>query len=107
MEYHLMLDPRLDLSARDFADAWNASPDCRAAAFARLAEGAPAQFDPALAQAGQIVLEGLLLGAAGNALYDLLKALFIRKGICRKIDIVEITRPDGVHILVTSIVEEE
>jgi len=107
MEYHLTLDPRFDLSAREFADAWNASPACRATALARPEEGAPAQFDPSLAQAGQIVLEGLLIGAAGNALYDLLKALFIRKGIRRKIEIVEVTRPDGAHILVTSIVEEE
>jgi hypothetical protein len=107
MKYQLALDPEIGLSAGDFAAAWNASAECQQAAQALLVSPPSVGYDPAALAAAQVVLETLLLGVASSALYDMIKALFVRKGIRRKIEIHEVTQANGTHILVVSIVEEE
>jgi hypothetical protein len=97
MDYSVYLAPELGIRPQDFAAAWNETPECRASA----------QYtDPMLAWAATTVLLPLALGVGSNVLYDLIKKALARRGIQRRVEIMETTRSDGSRLLVVKIVEE-
>lgn len=102
MEYQIVLAPDLDLSPADFVAAWNKDPEHRAKAEARLDSAAAHAYDPFVAGA-IAVLVTLGGGIATNALYDLLKQLFVKRGEHRRIKITTVKRPDGSEIQVIDI----
>ena len=103
MKTEVALSPKLNLSPAEFARAWNASPQHRAAALAHTPDGITKSYDPALAQ--QIVLD-LTLGVMGGLIVELIKELFIQEGVKKRIRAKEITLPDGTHIFTVDIEEE-
>jgi hypothetical protein len=100
--YQITLAPELGVTPQELAEAWNASAACRAVAEAAVGRPKGAQFDPSVAV---MVLSGLALGVAGNALYDLLKELLIRQGVRRRTKIVQVEQPDGTRLLVVTVEE--
>jgi hypothetical protein len=106
MDYQIALSPELGLSPKDFADAWNEAPDCRAAAQATLSRPSSAQYDPTLLTVTLTVLSSLALGVASNALYDLIKELLMEQGVRKRTEIVQVEQPDGSRMLVVTITEE-
>ena len=106
MDYHIALSPELDLSPEKFAAAWNETPECRDLAQARLSQTQGAQFYGTLLTVTLTVLGSLALGAAGNALYDLIKETLMRQGVRKRTEIVHLEQPDGSRLLVVTVVEE-
>ena len=106
MDVHLALAPGLGLSAADFCQAWNDTPPCRAAAEARPAEPDAVQFNPELVSAAVTLLGTVAVGLATNALYDLIKAALLQRGVHKRTDLIQIDPPDGTRLIVIAIVEE-
>ena len=106
MDYHVALSPELDLSPEKFAAAWNEAPECRDLAQARLSQTRSAQFYGTLLTVTLTVLSSLVLGAAGNALYDLIKELLWQQGVRKRTEIVQLEQPDGSRLLVVTMGEE-
>jgi hypothetical protein len=102
MEVQITLSPELGATPQALAEAWNAAPGCRAVAQASVGRPKGAQFDPSVAV---MVLSGLALGVASNALYDLLKELLIQQGVRRRTQIVQVEQPDGARLLVVTVEE--
>jgi hypothetical protein len=102
----IVIDPSLDLSARDFAAAWNAESECRKVAAAEAAAGPAQSYDPAWAEVVNLILLPLALGVAGNALYDLIKRAVLQAGVRRRTRIVTYSQPDGSELTVVTIDEE-
>ncbi|HEV2581091.1 MAG TPA: hypothetical protein VGT44_09580 [Ktedonobacteraceae bacterium] len=74
--YQVAISPDLDISAEEFAIAWNADPDARDLATAHFAEEKAAQFiDPTLLVAALLSVPA---NVASAALYDLMKAVIER-----------------------------
>ena len=106
MTTRIIFDPALKLSSSDFADAWNDSPKHRDAAAAHYEPPRYQSFDPALADAGRVVLEALAMGLLTNAVWDLVKELLFKQGVRKKTTYQEITQPDGTQILIITVEEE-
>ncbi len=77
-EYQIALSPDLGLSSADFITVWNEDTETYAIAEARLAPSSSTQYDPTLVAA---ILLSIGTGIAGNALYDLIKQILVKKGI--------------------------
>ncbi len=99
MDYQIALDPA------DFVAAWNENAACRTIADARLAPSNSTRYDPFLLGAIAI-LSSVGLGVATNAIYDLIKQLFVKHGVQKHIKITQLDQPDGTHLLVIQIEEE-
>src|SRR5579863_4935058 len=104
-KYHIALSPDLGLSPADFVAAWNEDAAARTNGETQLAESISKDYlDPTLVN--EIVLS-LTTGIVGNALYDLIKAVLLKKGIHKKhTHIHETKKPDGTRLLVVDIDEE-
>ena len=102
MEYQIAFAPELDLSPADFVAAWNEDPESRAKAEACLDSAGVRAYDPFVAGA-IAVLVTLGGGVATNALYDLLKQLFVKRGEHRHIRITTVKKPDGSEIQIIDI----
>ena len=119
MDYQIALDPALQLSTEEFASAWNGSPDCRTLAEAR-PEGSGVAYEP-LAAAAYVLLTvvgAAALAAGKDLLKDELKEKI--KGVLkrllgrdeseaqgrRRLDIVQLDRPDGTRMLIVRQIEE-
>jgi hypothetical protein len=106
MDYSVYLAPELGIRPQDFAAAWNETPECRDQGAARLEAAASAQYtDPMLAWAATMVVLPLVVNLASSALYDLIRKALARRGVQKRVEITEITRPDGSRLLVVKIVE--
>jgi hypothetical protein len=104
MAYRIVLSPSLELSAAEFATAWNETPECAAVGRAQETRQAGAQFDPAM-QAIVEVIGMVAVGVASNALYDLIKEALFRKGVTKRIEIMEVAQPEGTRLVVVKIEE--
>ncbi len=118
-DYQIALDPALQLSTEEFASAWNGSPDCRALAEAR-PEGSRVAYDPFAAAACVLltVVGAAALAAGKDLLQDELKEKIKRvlKRLLgrdesesegrRRLDIVQLDRPDGTRVLIVRQIEE-
>lgn len=105
MNYTIVFSPDLNLTAADFVAAWDNSPDCRSYGEARLAEASRRQFDPSLLPDAVTLLTDLAVGAAGNALYDLIKGVLAKQGVRKRTEIKQLEQPDGSRLLVVTIEE--
>jgi hypothetical protein len=106
MDYQIALAPDLGLSARAFSEAWNDTPECRAAAQARLAGPTAEQYNPDLIAGAVAVLGSVAVGLATNALYDLIKAALLKRGVRKRTEMIQLDQPDGTRLIVVQIVEE-
>ena len=82
MEYYLALAPEFEISAAEFAAAWNADPECRKLAEAAITHAAPKGFP--LDPAGLLVLivtfaGGIAADVLKDAIKERLKKLIDRK----------------------------
>ncbi len=103
MDYHIVFSPELDISPEDFAAAWNEMPECRKAAEARPSQIQSAQFDSVLLT----VALAVAMGAAGSALYDLVKTALMRRGLGKCTEVVEKEQPDGSRLFLVIVTREE
>ncbi len=104
-EYHIALSPDLGLTPDDFIVAWNQDPQAGANGQTSLAETTGKEYYDATL-ANEIILS-LTTGIVGNALYDLIKAVLIKKGAHKKhTHIHETKKPDGTRLLIVDIDEE-
>ena len=112
MDYHIAFAPNLDVNSRDFVAAWNATPECRALAEARLAPQAPQGFpiDPQLVQQGLVLLTGAA-GVAGGLALDALKDAvkdklteYFKEKLSRQpaLQVDAIRQPGGAYLLVVT-----
>ena len=105
MDYHIALSPDLGLSPSDFVTTWNELESSRQVAHARLSSSKSAQYDPFLL--GTLaLLSTVAVGVGTNALYDLIKQVFVKHGVHKRLHIEEINKPDGTHTIVVDIEEE-
>jgi len=104
MEYQLIFSPRLDLTPNDFMTAWNAETPTRTIAQAHLTSGKSQSYNP-LVDLVSLVLTNVGLGLGTNALYDLIKKSFEKKGQKKHIKITKLDQPDGTHLLTIDIDE--
>lgn len=103
LDYKVVLSPDLEISASDFAMAWNDQPKTFDVAHANVAETAAEDFfpiDPALAEQGLIYLAGVGSVIAADVLKDLIKDLI--KGIIGK----RFAKREEVPDLVVFIIEQ-
>ncbi len=105
LDYQIALSPDLGLDPANFVSAWNENADCRTIADARLAPSSSSHYDPFLLGAIAI-LSSVGLGVATNAIYDLIKQLFVKRGIQKCIKFTQLDQRDGTHLLVIQIEEE-
>jgi hypothetical protein len=106
MTIQIILAPDLQISADDFADTWNADPARRELAEADVVVSKSVQFDPSLVDVGMILLQGVGLGVAANALYDLIKDVLRVNGVRKRTRIEQIRHRDGTEQLIITIEEE-
>ncbi|MDP6453049.1 MAG: hypothetical protein QF898_07050 [SAR202 cluster bacterium] len=104
MEYRVVLAPQIEISADDFSQEWNQTPECREVAEARIDETNTRQYDPTL---GVItVLASVGVSVASAALYDLIKSTLFKRGVRKQIEITQVDTREGDHMLVVKITEE-
>ena len=101
-EYQIALSPDLGLKPADFIVAWNEEAAAHANGEASLALSAGKHYDAALMS--EIVLS-LTTGIVGNALYDLIKQVLVKKGVHKHTHIAEMKKPDGTRLLIIDIDE--
>jgi hypothetical protein len=106
MTIQIILAPDVQISANDFAAAWNADPARRELAEADVIVPKSVQFDPALVDGAIVLLHALALGVATNALYDLIKDVLRVNGVRKRTQIQQISYPDGTQQLIVTIEEE-
>jgi hypothetical protein len=110
MDYPIAIDPNLDLDLDDFIAAWNATPECRALAEARLIPQPPQGFplDPQMVQQGLVLLSGAAGVAGGLALEALKDAVkeklteYFKEKLSREpaIKLESVRQPGGAYLLV-------
>jgi hypothetical protein len=104
-KYHIALSPDLGLSPADFVTAWNEDTAARTHGETQLAEPTGKEYYDA-ALANEIILS-LTTGIVGNALYDLIKSVLVKKGVHKKhTHIQETKKRDGTRLLIIDIDEE-
>jgi hypothetical protein len=111
MDIQIALAPDLEITAAQFAEAWNATPESRDAAPIRLETATGGQFSDPVADAAIAVITGL----GSNAIYDLIKAV-IQIAWKRKhpaapkpppaVNVVAIDQPGGNHVVVVTLNRE-
>lgn len=106
MTYQILLDPDLDLSAEQFASAWNADLDRRTQAAVQAAPAAAAAYDPTLAAMATLIVIPLLVNLASSALYDLIKAALLEAKVRRRTRIEILRQPDGSELLIITTEDE-
>jgi hypothetical protein len=106
MPHQIVIDPSLGLSAGEFAAVWNDEPESHKVATAQVATDAAQAYDPSWAEMVNLIAVPLMLGVAGNALYDLIKHVVLQAGVRRRTQIVTYTQPDGSELTVLTIDEE-
>jgi hypothetical protein len=124
MQVKIALSPDLGITPDEFIAAWNADPDCRAAASASLDLDLPASrtFDPTIATAALIALLGFGGSIATTTLNELIKKAIERKfkaaepaapatvaalpAIRRQVTIQQTTSPDGAQTIIVTATEE-
>ena len=99
-ELHLVAAPELGLSAEELAAAWNASPQARALAQARVDEQPSAQFGPEVASVLLSVGTSLALGLVGDILYDLLTSKWGKPGAPKEIELAHVELGGGVYLVI-------
>lgn len=104
MDYQLLLSARVDCTPAEFMHIWNAETSMQVVAQARLTPAPQELYDP-LADLVMLVLTNVGLGLGTNALYDLIKKVFEKKGQRKRLKIVQLHRPDGTHFLMIDIDE--
>src|SRR5712692_4513939 len=102
-EYQIALTPDLGLRPADFVNAWNEGAETRTNGEAQLASATSREYDAGLV--GEIVLS-LTTGIVGNALYELIKGVLMKKGVQKHIHIEERKKPDGTRLLLVDIDEK-
>ena len=108
MDYRIVLDPDMEVTAEEFAEAWNDTPECRDVSEAEVGEAGAQQFDLGggavveLAAAFGVALASGTIIALAKAVFG---ELFSQKGVQKQTKIVEIDTPDGYHILIVTIIE--
>jgi hypothetical protein len=105
LDSQITLSPDLGLDPADFVTAWNKSSECRTAAEARLSPSTGTHYDPFLLGAIAMV-SSVGLGVATNAIYDLIKQVFVKYGVHKRTKFTQLDQPDGTHLLVIEIEEE-
>jgi hypothetical protein len=104
-QYHIALSPDLGLSPADFVAAWNEDAQARTNGETQLADATGKEYYAA-ALANEIILS-LTTGIAGNALYDLIKAVLLKKGVHKKhTHIQETKKRGGTRLLIIDVDEE-
>ena len=106
MDYQIALSPDLGLSPADFAAAWNADPASRAVAEASVDRSASEQYDPFLIAGAVAVLSGVAVNIVSSVLYDLIKQTLAKRDVQKHVEIKEIERPDGSHVLIVTVDDE-
>jgi hypothetical protein len=104
MEYQLIFLPGLDLTPADFVAVWNEEATSQEAAQAILITDETKTYNP-LVDLVSLVLTTVGLGLGTNALYDLIKKAFEKKGQKKHIKITKLDQPDGTHFLTIDIDE--
>ncbi|MFC4530319.1 hypothetical protein [Sphaerisporangium dianthi] len=108
MDVLLAVSGDFDVTAAEIIHSWNMSDDHTRVAVARPYGGRLDHFDAAEFLGSVLVVMGSLAsGVAGNALYDLLKAILLPKARGREITYKEIDRPDGTKIIEVHLSENE
>ena len=102
-DYQIALSPDLGLNPADFIVAWNEETATRTNGQAHLAPATGKHYDAALMS--EIVLS-LTTGIVGNALYDLIKQVLVKKGVHKHTHIAEMKKPDGTRLLIVDIDEQ-
>ncbi|MCI0512691.1 FAD:protein FMN transferase [candidate division KSB1 bacterium] len=109
MNYKIAVDPELKISAPEFIEQWNTSPECQPIARVQSAvvTRGPA-FDPTLLQQGLIALGGFTAGLAVDVLKDVIKEQ-VKAYLKRKfpaptpqVKVDAIQQPDGSYLLVVN-----
>ena len=112
--YQIALSPEFDITAEEFATAWNEIPEARAIAEAHLSEAKDKQFDATLIVG---ILISVATGVASNLLTDLIQDVIQRlrdkKGLQRSrgtptlkhMHIEQKKKSDGTEMLVVDIDE--
>lgn len=95
----VVLSPDLGITAEDLVDAWNASGERRTIATAEAAPAKAEQFEPVSLTA---VLVGIAAGVATNILSELIKKALETKKPATRLDVREVTAPDGTRTLVVT-----
>ena len=80
MDYQIALSPDLGLNPTDFVATWNETAECRSVAEASLSPSTSTHYDPFLLGA-IAMLSSVGLGVATNAIYDLIKQVFVKHGV--------------------------
>lgn len=106
MNYQVVFDPNLKVSAGSFATDWNAEPRCQAVAVAQANTEVAKGFDPLLAEVINLVVIPLAMGLASNALYDLIKDILLKEGVRRQTRVIYEKQADGTERLIVTIDEE-
>jgi hypothetical protein len=96
----LAIDPTLQVSPRRFAAEWNADPRAGELATAELRAGGLESYDPNLGEIVLLLTTQMALAVAGNALYDLIKDILLKQGVCRSIRIVQHQSAGGSQLLI-------
>ena len=99
-DYHIAISPDLGLKPADFIAAWNEETVTRTNGQAHLAPSTGRDYDAALMS--EIVLS-LTTGIVGNALYDLVKWVLVKKGVHKHTHIEEMKKSDGTRLLIVDI----
>ena len=102
MDYQLALSPDLALTPADFVAAWNATPECRAVAAARVEAAAGTQYDPLTLAAGVAVLGSVAINIASNALYDLIKNAIAKRRQPEDVSLRALDLPDGTRLIIVT-----
>ncbi len=105
MDYQIVLQPELNLSPGDVVEAWNGMPECQKVAKAHLTESTSTQCS--LFAAAGVALSSVALGVISNTLFDLIKKVFVKKGVTKQTEIIQLDQPDGSRLLVVKIIEFE
>jgi hypothetical protein len=105
MDYEIALSPDLGLNPADYVATWNETAECRSVAEASLSPSTSTHYDPFLLGA-IAMLSSVGLGVATNAIYDLIKQVFVKHGVHKRIKCTQLDQPDGTHLLVIEIEKE-
>ena len=109
MEYQIALLPELGVSGEAFVRIWNAKPECHALGEVRPSTQTNTQYglDPIILVTLSTV-SGILLNMAANAFYDALMAVLLEQNVDRpeEVEHVDISFPDGTHIIMVRYVRE-
>lgn len=104
MEYQVILAPGLGITPHQFVAAWNAEAETQTQAQASLTR--PQQQGYTFGELLIAVLTTLGGGIPTNALYDLIKALVVKKSGKKHVKLTELHQSDGTHMVVVEYEEE-